>query len=142
MLEMGHHDALERDDRCVNGQCWSGPMLVIQTKGGAVADVKAWIRVMLSRHHNKPTTLGMMDRLTMVHIYEEHAILCVSVAREPDAAILREVYARVMLDHEGVLKSNCATYHFGVVGDGELEKCNALIAHYGWLAGLGERHAQ
>lgn len=115
-----------------------GPILVISTMGGAPIDLKAWIQVMMSRHHDKPKTLGMMALLSMEHIREEHTI----VALSPDPSILRMIYARVMIDHGGVLESNCSTYHFGIVGEGELERCNALIKQYGSVKGLDDQHAK
>jgi len=117
-------------------------MLVISTMGGAVIDARTWLTVMLSHHYDKPTTLAMMARLSMVHIHEAHTILAFPVGREPDASVLREVYARVMLDHKGVLKSNCASYRFSILGEGELERSNALIAHYGWIEGLADHRDQ
>lgn len=107
-------------------------MLVIGTKGGAVIDLRMWIRVMLSRHFNKPKTLSMMARLSLAHLHDQHCI----VALSSDAAILREIYVRVTLDHKGVLKSNCASYQFGILGEGELARCKALVHHYRWIDGL------
>ena len=117
---------------------WTGPMLLISTKGGAPIDVKAWVQVMLSRHYNKPKTLGMMARLSMVHFHNEHTI----VALSPDDSILRKIYARVMIDHQGVLKSNCSTYHFQIVGEGERERCNTTMDHYRWIEGLSVHRDQ
>lgn len=117
-------------------------MLVIGTKGGSTTDVRMWIKIMLSRHYSKAVTLGMMSHLVLTHIYEEHTILAFSVAREPAGAILREIYVRVMLDHDGELTSNTSTYRFAINGEGEQERCADLMAHYGWIEGLANRHSQ
>lgn len=114
-------------------------MLVIGTKGGAIGDVRTWIKVMLSKHYSKTVTLGMMAHLVLTHVYEEHTILAFSVAREPAGAILREIYVRVMMNHNGLLKSNCSEYHFAINGEGEQERCEALMSHYDWIEGLAKR---
>ncbi len=126
-------------DRCFNGRCWSGPVLVVETKGGAIPDLRQWIKITLSRHYNKATTLGLMSCLTFTHVYEEHAIMAFAIGREPAGSVIREVYARVKFDHDGVLKSNCSTYHFAIAGEGEQERCDALIAHYGWIETMAHR---
>ncbi len=113
-------------------------MLLIGTKGGAAIDVKAWIQVMLSHHHNKSRTLHMMAQLSLTDIREEHTVL----GSSSDASILREIYVRVMLDHDGVLRSNCSTYHFQIVGEGERERCHGIIEHYGWIKGLADHRDQ
>lgn len=130
---------LDNNDRCVNGRCWVGPVLVVETKGGAIPDLRQWIKITLSHHYDKPTTLGLMSCLSFSHVYEEHAIMAFAIGREPAASVIREVYARVRLDHDGVLRSNCSTYHFAIVGEGEQERCDALIAHYGWIEGTAQR---
>lgn len=102
-------------------------------------DLRTWVRIMLSRHYDKRTTLGMMDCLTFTHIREEHVIVAFAQGREPHASVIREVYARVVVEHNGILKSNCSEYHFAVVGDREQEHCDALVAHYGWLGLVAKR---
>lgn len=117
-------------------------MLVIGTRGGAIPDLRTWIMIMLSRHYNKAVTLGMMSHLVLTHVHEEHTILAFAVAREPAGSVLREIYVRVMLDHDGELKSNTSTYRFAINGDGEQERCTDLMLHYGWVEGLANRHGQ
>ena len=126
-------------DRCINGRCWNGPVLIAETKGGAVLDLRQWILSTLSKHYNKSTTLGMMDCLVLNHIHEEHAIVAFAQGSEPTASVLREVYARVKLDHDGLLKSNCSTYRFAIAGEGEQDRCDALIAHYDWIERVAAR---
>ncbi len=135
---MGREE-VDPTDRCVNGRCWSGPILVAETRGGAVLDLRQWILIMLSKHYSKTTTLGMMDCLLLNHIHEEHAIVAFAQGSEPIASVLREVYVRVKLDHDGVLHSNCSTYHFSIAGEGEQERCDALISHYDWIERLASR---
>ncbi len=53
--------------------------------------------------------------------------------------VLREICVRATLDHNGVLRSNCATYHFAIVGQDEQERCDALADHYDWLARVSAR---
>lgn len=130
---------VDATNRCVNGRCWVGPVLVVETKGGSVPDLRQWIKITLSHHYNKATTLGLMSCLRFSHVYEEHAIMAFAIGREPMASVIREVYARVKLDHGGVLKSNTSTYHFAILGEGEQERCDALIAHYGWIEGMANR---
>lgn len=129
---------VDATDRCVNGRCWVGPVLVVETKGGSVPDLRQWIKITLSHHYNRATTLGLMSCLSFSHVYEEHTIMAFAIGREPMASVIREVYARVKLDHEGVLRSNCSTYHFTIIGEGEQEQCEALIAHYGWVEGIAQ----
>lgn len=136
------HEEREVGDKCVDGKCWFGPMLVIGTRGGTIPDLSMWIKIMLSKHHNKTVTLAMMSHLVLSHIDEEHTILAFSVAREPAGAILREIFVRVMLDHDGELRSNTSTYRFAINGEGEQERCSDLMAHYGWIEGLANRHGQ
>lgn len=132
---------IDPTEHCPAGRCWSGPILIIETKGGAVLDLQQWIKITLSHHYNKPTTLGIMACLEFSHIYEEHAIMCFGVGREPLSSAIREVYARVRLDHGGILRSNCSTYAFSIAGEGEQERCDALVSHYDWLARVAERGA-
>ena len=141
-----HTKAMEKKvvdptDRCVNGRCWVGPILIAETRGGAVADLQQWIKITLSRHHNKETTLGLMSCLDFTHLYEEHAIMAFAIGREPHASALREVYVRMKVDHGGVLRSNCSTYHFSIAGEGEQKRCDALISHYDWLDRVASRYA-
>lgn len=121
-------------ERCIGGRCWVGPILIIETKGGSVPDCRQWIKIMLSHHHDKEMTLGLMACLELSHVHEEHAIMAYATGREPMASVLREIYARVRLDHGGVLRSNCSTYIFSIAGEGEVERCEALISHYDWIA--------
>lgn len=123
-------------DRCINGRCWSGPMLVIGTEKGAIGDARTAIKVMLSRHYNKPTTLAMMSCLTLTHVHEERTILGFAVGREPHATVLRQIYALVKLLHDSELKTHCATYRFGIEGADEREFCDRLIAHQQWCGQL------
>ena len=129
-------------DRCLNGRCWSGPVLVVETKGGAIPDLRQWIKITLSHHYNKATTLALMSCLDFAHVHEEHAIMAFAIGREPAASVIREIYARMKLDHDGVLKSNCSTYHFAILGEGEQDRCDALIAHYGWIEAMAQRISQ
>lgn len=115
-------------------------MLMISTKGGAVADLRTWVRIMLSHHYDKITTLGMMDCITLDHIREEHVIVAFAAGREPHGSVLREVFVRAMLDHAGVIRSNCSEYHVAIVGEGEKERCDALADQYDWVARTAERH--
>lgn len=126
-------------ERCLNDRCWVGPVLVVETKGGAVGDLCQWIRIMLSHHYSKADTLGLMDCLEFNHIHEEHAIMAFASGREPMGSTIREVYSRVMVDHDGVLRSNCAAYRFSIIGEGEQERCDALIAHYDWIGRVAQR---
>lgn len=130
---------LANDERCPNGRCWVGPILIIETKGGAVPDLRQWLRITLSHHYNKESTLGLMACLEFTHLYEEHAIMAFASGREPMGSAIREAYVRVKLDHGGVLRSNCSTYFFSIAGEGEQERCDALISHYDWLARVAER---
>ena len=135
---MEHHE-FDPTERCPNNRCWTGPVLVAETRGGAVADLKQWIRITLSHHYDKETTLGMMSCLEFSHVHEEHAILAFAIGREPHASVLREVFVRVKLDHGGLLKSNCSSYAFSIIGEGERERCDALMAHYYWIDHMADR---
>lgn len=126
-------------DRCIKGRCWTGPILVVGTKGGGIIDLHMWVRVMLSKHYPKEATLNMIQCVEWSHVHEEHAIFSFATGREPLSSILREIYVRAMLDHNGVLRSNCATYHFAIVGQDEQERCDALADHYDWLARVSAR---
>ncbi|MCB9171234.1 MAG: hypothetical protein H6594_12880 [Flavobacteriales bacterium] len=132
-------EEVDPTERCPNGRCWVGPILIIETKGGAIPDLRQWLKITLSHHHNKETTLGLMACLEFTHLYEEHAIMAFASGREPIGSAIREAYIRVKLDCGGVLRSNCSTYVFSIVGEGEQEKCDALVAHYDWLARVGSR---
>lgn len=137
------HEEREVGDKCVDGKCWSGPMLVIGTRGGTIPDLSMWIKIMLSKQYSKAVTLGMMSHLVLTHIFEEHTILAFSVAREPAGSVLREIYVRVMLDHDGELKSNTSTYRFAINGEeGEQERCSDLMLHYGWIESMANRVEQ
>ena len=138
MVSMEQNE-VDATDRCANGRCWIGPVLAAETKGGAIPDLRQSIKITLSHHYNKATTLGLMSCLSFSHVYEEHTIMAFAIGREPVASVIREVYARVKLDHHGVLKSNCSTYHFAIIGEGEQERCDALVEHYAWIAGLAKR---
>lgn len=105
-------------------------------------DLRQWLQITLSHHHNKETTLGLMACLEFTHLHEEHAIMAFASGREPIASAIREAYCRVKLDYGGVLRSNCSTYVFSIAGEGEQEKCDALIAHYDWLARVADRRDQ
>lgn len=133
---------VDSTDRCVNGRCWVGPILVAETKGGSIPDLRQWVKIMLSRHHNKAVTLGLMSCLSFTHVYDEHAIMAFAIGREPAASAIREVFARVKLDHDGLLKSNCSKYQFAIVGEGEQERCDALISHYRWIDGMANRRVE
>lgn len=63
-----------------------------------------------------------------------------ATGREPMATALREIYARVKLDYGGILKSNCSSYAVSIVGEGEQQRCDALVEHYDWLARVAERY--
>lgn len=123
-------------DRCVHERCWTGPMLIVGTEKGAIGDLRTSLKVMLSKFHDKATTLAMMSCLTFTHVHEERTILAFAIGREPHATVLRHIYALVKLHHDGKLRTYCATYRFGMEGDGEREFCDHLVAHLGWLTGL------
>lgn len=103
-------------------------------------DLRQWIKITLSHHYDKATTLGLMACLEFTHLHEEHAIMAFAIGREPHASAIREVYARVRLDHGGILKSNCSTYTFSIIGEWEQERCDGLVAHYDWIARVGQRN--
>lgn len=105
-------------------------------------DLRQWIQITLSHYHSKEATLQMMACLEFTHLHEEHAIMAFAGGREPHATAIREAYCRVKLEHGGVLRSNCSTYYFSIAGEGEQERCDALIGHYDWLALLAERRDQ
>lgn len=127
------HAEIDPTDRCVNGRCWVGPMLVIGTQQGAIGELRTAIKVMLSKFHNKPTTLAMMACLTTVHVSEERTILAFAIGREPHATVLRHIYMLVRIHYGGVLRAHCADYHFGIEGADERDFCDQLIAHEQWL---------
>lgn len=130
---------LAKDDRCVNGRCWVGPMLIIGTEKGAIGELRTSIKVMLSKFYNKPTTLAMMGCLTTVHVDEERTILAFAVGREPHATVLRQIYVLVHMHYGGTLRAHCADYRFGIEGADEREFCQGLIAHQRWLKQMATR---
>ncbi len=105
-------------------------------------DLRQWLLITLSHHHNKETTMGLMACLEFTHLHEEHAIVAFATGREPHASAIREAYCRVLVDHGGVLRSNCSTYYFSIVGEGEQQRCDDLIRHYDWLARVANRRDQ
>ena len=74
-----------------------------------------------------------MACLEFTHVYDEHAIMAFGTGREPHSSAIREVFVRVKLDCGGVLKSKSSTSHFAIAGEGEQERCDALISHYDWI---------
>lgn len=129
----------DASNRCVNERCWVGPMLVIGTQKGAIGDLRTAIKVMLSKFHNKPATLAMMACLTTVHVWEERTILAFAIGREPHATVLRHIYMLVRMHYDGVLRTHCAEYRFGLEGADEREFCDGLVAHHEWIANLSTR---
>jgi hypothetical protein len=114
-------------------------MLIIGTQKGAIGDLRTAIKVMLSKFHNKPATLAMMACLTTVHVWEERTILAFAIGREPHATVLRHIYMLVRMHYDGVLRTHCAEYRFGIEGADEREFCDGLAAHHEWIANLSAR---
>lgn len=133
---MESDDMQERDDRCFNGKCWVGPIMLIATEKGAISDLAMALRLFLSNFHGKETAAAMVYQLTLGHVHAERTIIAYSVGREPDATILREICALIAVYAKGQLNTYCAKYEFRLQEEGDVTVYRSLEAHYQWLAGL------
>ncbi len=129
-------DGNDSGERCVNERCWSGPMLVIGTEKGSIGDARTAIMVLLSKFYDEATTRAMMSCFDLVSYDEEKALLGFAIGRDPRATVLREIFARVKVYLDGELVTHSAQYRVAIEGEGERERCDALVSHYRWLEGI------
>ena len=121
-------------DRCFSGKCWCGPVMIVATEKGAIADLAGALRLFLSKFHGKEIAAAMVYQLTLGHVHAERTIIAHSVGREPDGSILREICALIAVYGNGQLRTHCAQYVFRLQEDGDEVAYRNIETHYRWMA--------
>ncbi len=123
-------------DKCMNGRCWSGPMLLVETEKGAIGDLCVAVKVFLGKVHGKEAAQRMVRTLTLGQVHEEDTIIGFAMGREPHGSILREICALIEVHRDGILVTHSATYRFSIKEEHDEGAYSTIIAHYRWLKGF------
>lgn len=126
------------DDRCLNGRCWTGPMMLVETEKGSIPDLRNAVRLFLSKLYRKEMADLMARTLTLAHIPEQHTIIAFAMGRDPHATILREICAFISVHACGSLKTSAATYTFKLHEQDE-DIYSVILAHYRWMKAVESR---
>lgn len=131
------HNGEASDDKCLNGRCWYGPNLVIETTDGTIGNLCMALKVFLGTFHGKEVAARMVATLVLGHFEDQQTIMACTMGREPAGAVLREICALINVYANGTLKTPAASYTFKFSED-EMEYKN-LILHYQRLYALGKQ---
>lgn len=130
-------DGQASDDKCLNGRCWYGPNLVIETTNGTIGNLRVALKVFLGKFYGKEVADRMVSTLVLGHFEEEDTIMACAIGREPAGAVLREICALINVYANGTLTTPSTSYTFKLTASETAY--TDLVLHYQWLRTLGKQ---
>lgn len=128
------------EERCLNGRCWTGPMMLVETDSGSIQDLRLAIKVFLMKLYRKEMADVMVRTLTLAQIPSQNTIIGFAMGREPHGAILREICALIRIHAGDTLRTKLSTYNFKL-HEQEGDAYSILISHYRWMKAVDNRSA-